>query len=173
MRVLSRVAAWIVFALASASAALAQQGVDFSGRWILVSPSPAPVDVAAAMSVTQPVVRTSPSGTPIPPVYMRLTIEREVGERATTEERFIGADGGDVAFTAEGVTRRRDISVRWDGDALTFDVGSYTGPRRQTGEWREQHEIWSLDGDGRLRVRQETQGSAEAPRTIEATYRRR
>lgn len=63
-------------------------------------------------------------------------------------------------------------TVRWDGNALTFESGKYTGQRSETGMWSERREVWSLEPDGRLRVVITNRGSGDAPTETTVVYRR-
>ena len=63
-------------------------------------------------------------------------------------------------------------AVRWDGNALVFESGSYTGQRPETGVWSERREAWSLDPDDRLRVVVTNRSSGNAPTETTVVYRR-
>jgi hypothetical protein len=52
---------------------------DFSGRWILESPSVPGPDVPRSLALRQPlVVRTTVTGTPMAPAFWTIAIDREL-----------------------------------------------------------------------------------------------
>jgi hypothetical protein len=78
----------------------------------------------------------------------------------------LGADGIPNGPTAHH-------TVKWDGNALVFESGSYTGQRPETGTCAERREIWSLNADGRLRVAITTRSSGDGSKDLTLIYRRR
>jgi len=74
------------------------------------------------------------------------------------------------ALTESGTVPGPIAPLRWDGNALVFESGSYTGQRPETGTWAERHEIWSLDADGRLRVAITTRSSGDGSKDITLMY---
>ena len=148
----------------------AQNGVDFTGRWILKSPSSASAETPRALSVRQSLVTTNVRGEPMRPFFKDITIEREVEGSTPAETYQIGVVGGFVGGLG---TAGSHYAVEWDGNVLVFESGSYTGQRPETGVWTERRETWSLDSDGRLHVAITTRSPNDAPRTVALVYRRR
>jgi hypothetical protein len=166
----------IILSLLAATALAIQDTPDFSGRWVLVSGAPTGDAVARAMVVRQSLVRTNVRGEPITPFFKDIAIEREFAAATRSETLPIGVVGGFVAGIARGATPagpRGHHAVKWDGSALVFEHGTYTGDARQTGTWAERREVWSLEPDGRLRVTITTRSSADASGTVlTLTYHR-
>jgi len=155
------------------------EGVDFTGRWILESPSSASAETPRALTVRQSVATRTVRGEPMKPFFKDITIEREVGAGTHTETHQVGIGGGTICgvVSAGGTARAPDCGnehheVKWDANSLVFETGSYTGPRPETGVWTERREMWSLDSDGRLHVVITTRGSSDAPRTVALVYKR-
>jgi hypothetical protein len=147
-----------------------QDGIDFTGRWIFDSPSPASAETPRALSVRQSLVTTNVRGEPMRPFFKDVTIEREAQGSTRAETYQIGVVGGVVGGLG---TARRHYAVKWDANVLVFESGSYTGQSPQTGAWTERREAWSLDSDGRLHVVITTRSPSDAPRTVALVYRRR
>jgi hypothetical protein len=153
----------------------AQDEPDFSGRWILATPQQSDTDIPLALSVRQTLVRTTVRGDPMEPFFRDITIERQFETGTHSENHLIGVQGGTVSgLRADGSPNGPTAhhAVRWDGNALVFESGSYTGQRSETGVWTERHEIWSLDADGRLRVVITTRSSGDGSKNITLAYRR-
>ncbi len=74
----------------------AQRGIDFSGRWILVSPSAATSDAPRALSVRQSLLTTNVRGEPMPPFFKDITVEREIQGDTRADTYQIGVVGGIV-----------------------------------------------------------------------------
>jgi len=169
--------AHIVTLLALALASTAQSGTDFSGRWLLNSPAPAPDDAARVIVVEQPVTQTNGRGEPMPPAYLQITMHRELASGTTTEMRQIGVTGGVVggvvAATGERIrTPSTYFETRWLDRALIL-VNRVDGPDGpHTGEWSERQETWSLDPDGRLRVEVVAEAHDRPRQTSVCLYRR-
>jgi hypothetical protein len=154
----------------------AQDQPDFSGRWILESPSQTAPDIPRVLSVRQLLVRTNVRGEAMEPFFKDIDIDREFETVTRSETHQIGVMGGVVP----GVRRdgspdgpRRHHAVKWDGNALVFEGGSYTGQTREAGVWTERREVWSLDLDDRLRVTITSRGSGDVSNTVTLVYRRR
>ena len=150
-------------------------GLDFTGRWILESPSQPDPGIPTVLSVRQSLASTNVRGEPMQPFFKDITIERqfETGTRSETHE--IGVIGGTVpGLGADGMTvgPRHHHAVSWDANDLVFASGSYTGANPENGDWTERREVWTLDPDGRLHVVITTR-SAAGPRTVSSVYRRR
>ncbi len=152
----------------------AQDGVDFTGRWILVGSPSASADTPRALSVRQSLTTTNVRGEPMKPFFKDITIEREVEGSTRTETHQIGVEGGVVGGTSGTAESRleRHEWVGWDANTLVFRSGSYTGQRPETGVWTERREEWSLDSGGRLHVAITTRSSADAPTTVAVVYHR-
>lgn len=155
----------------------AQDGVDFTGRWIFESPSSASAETPRALSVRQSLVTTNVRGEPMRPFFKDITIEREVEGSTRAETHQIGVVGGVVGGLTStsgtaGSPGGHHHAVKWDANTLVFERGSYTGQRPETGVWTERREAWSLDSDGRLYVVITTRGSSDAPRTVAVVYQR-
>lgn len=145
----------------------AQIKPDFSGRWILVSPLQSDPDIPSALSVRQTLVHTTIHGDPMEPFFKDIVIDRQFESSTRSETHLIGVVGGVVG--GFGGTHH---GVKWDGNSLVFENGSYTGQRAETGVWTERREIWSLDPDGRLHLVITTSSSADDSRTVTLVYRR-
>ncbi len=143
-----------------------QGGVDFSGRWILVAPSAATSDAPPVLSVRQSLVTTNVRGEPMPPFFKEITVEREVPGGTRAETYQIGVAGGSVRGIGGGTAAppQEHFAVRWEGNVLVFERGSYTGRSPETGVWTERREVWSFDADGRLHVVIESRGSTGSDR---------
>ena len=168
-------ALWVVGLTVLVGASLvAQDGRDFTGRWILESPSRPSPDTPGALSVRQSLVSTNVRGEPMRPFFRDITIEREVEGSTRSETHQIGVTGGVVSAPAAGgkAEPHRHYAVSWDGNALVFDSGSHTGQKPETGVWAERREVWSLDSDGRLHVLITTRTSIDSTKTVALVYRR-
>lgn len=165
----------LILLLLAASAALAQDKPDFSGRWTLVEPARGD-DLARVLVVRQMVVRTNVRGEPMTPYFKEISIEREFASTTRAETHAIGTVGGFVAGVVgagKPAGPRSHYAVKWDGNALVFESGRYTGELRENGEWTERREVWALDPDGRLKVSITRRSLADlAGTTTTHTYRR-
>jgi hypothetical protein len=148
----------------------AQDGIDFTGRWILESPSAASAETPRALSVRQSLVTTNVRGEPMRPFFKDITIEREVEGSTRAETYQIGVVGGVVGGLGGS---GRHYAVKWDANVLVLESGSYTGQIPETGVWTERREAWSLDSDGRLHVVITTRSPTDALRTVALVYRQR
>jgi hypothetical protein len=109
------------------------------------------------------------------PFFREITIDRQYENGTRSETYEIGVVGGVVSGLREDGSPsapRRHHAVKWDGNALVFESGSYTGKVRETGVWHERREVWSLDPNGRLHTVITTRGSAGVPRAVTLVYRR-
>jgi hypothetical protein len=149
----------------------AQQGVDFSGRWVLQS-SGTGSPVAHALTIEQPLTRKNVHGDEIPPAYLRISIRREGEAGGGTETRLIGVIGGSVSGVDPKITRRTHNQTLWEGATLVFVDGSYTGDTPRSGEWTERREVWSLAADGFLTIEISTEGAHTTRQTQRLVYRR-
>lgn len=153
----------------------AQDRPDFSGRWVLATPQPSDAEIPLALSVRQTLVRTTVRGDPMEPFFRDITMERQFETGTRSETHLIGVQGGTVPGlrpdgSPNGPTAHH--AVKWDGNALVFESGSYTGQRPETGTWTERREVWSLDADGRLRVAITMRSSGDGLKDITLMYRR-
>ena len=169
-------ALWVVVLIVLASSSVpAQDSPDFTGRWILESPSQPAPDTPGALSVRQLLVSTNVRGEPMRPFFKDITIEREFESGTRSETHEIGVVGGVLpVLGADGRTSGPNLhhAVRWDANALVFESGSYTGQRPETGVWTERREVWSLDSNDRLHLMITTRSSVDALRTVALVYRR-
>ena len=152
-----------------------QMHPDFSGRWVLESASPTASDVPRALSVRQSLVGTNVRGEPMTPSFKDITIEREVDGLKRSEIYDIGVVGGVVrGRVGDGSSSgpQQHHAVRWDGNTLIFERGSYTGEHPETGVWYERREAWSLRADNRLHVVITSRSASEPPSTHAMVYRR-
>lgn len=149
---------------------------DVSGRWVLESASPAASDVPQALTVRQTLVSTNVAGEPMRSPQGEITIEREVNGRSESARYLVGVVGGVVPGLAPDGSPggpQQHHRVRWDGNTLIFERGSYTGVRPATGVWSEHGEAWALDADNRLHVVVTTRSATEPPSTRSMVYARR
>lgn len=169
-----------VLPLLIAAAVAGQDKPDFSGRWVLENPADSASDIARSLTVRQSIVRTTARGTPMEPFLKDLTVEREFSTGARSESYQIGVVGGVVGGVdrtgragPDGQNRETRFSVRWDGNRLVIETGTYSGPTRESGPYTEHTEVWSLDAESRLvmTVTDRRSGAESSTRTL--TYRRR
>src|SRR5438128_636882 len=81
-------ALWVVVLTVLVGSSLpAQDGPDFTGRWILESPSQPAPDTPMALSVRQSLVSTNVRGEPMRPFFKDITIEREFESYAFGDAR--------------------------------------------------------------------------------------
>jgi len=140
---------------------------DFSGRWTLDAPSPAPADAASVLVVDWQVMRPTIRGESRPLVYLHISVRRE-GPLGTTTVTYMFAMSGGVVGPRIDSTERR---AAWRGDTLTLLTRRAGPDGPHTGEWSERQESWSLDADGRLRVVIEAHDRAQ--QTTVLVYRRK
>ena len=167
---------WSIALIMLATVGVAAQDIpDFSGRWVLATPQQSGTDVPSALSVRQTLVRTTVRGDAMEPFFRDIAIDRQFESRTHSETHLIGVQGGVVPGlraddNPNGPTAHH--AVKWDGHALVFESGRYTGQRPETVMWSERREVWSLDPDGRLRLLITNRSSGDAPRETTVVYRR-
>ena len=169
-----------VVVLLIAAGAAAQDKPDFSGQWVLATPSDSASTVALELIVHQSIVRQSVRGDAITPFFKTLTVERRLPSGVRSESYEIGTEGilGSVAPGGEAPGPKRQspqtrVSVKWNGNRLVIETGSYSGTTRDAGPYREHDEVWSLEAQGRLLITVTDRGSSLGPSTTDLTYRRR
>src|SRR5262245_40618610 len=143
-----RVLVSVSLAAALAVGIAAQDQPDFSGHWILVDPIRPGPDVARALTVHQPIVRTTVRGAPMPPAFLELTVERQLEPGIRTERYMIGTEGGSISG-GPGIDETR-VSVLWRGDRLFIATRHTSGPSRDATATTEHTEEWSFDERNRL-----------------------
>jgi hypothetical protein len=171
---------WLsILSMFVAATVAAQDKPDFSGRWILESPADAGPDVARSLTVRQLVVRTNVYGAPMTPFFKELSVERQFGNDVRTETYQIGIEGGVVGVVSPNRATGPDVnvpqtrfSVRWEENRLVIDIGSYSGPTRESGPYTEHTEVWQLDATGMLILSMTDRGSGIASTTKTLTYRK-
>ena len=167
---------WLIALIALATVGVvAQAEPDFSGRWILTTPQQSKTDTPLALSVRQTLVRTTVRGDTVEPFFRDITIERRFETGSESATHLIGVPGGTVSGLRAGGSPPAPTTyhaVKWDGNALVFESGSYTGRYPETGTWAERREIWSLEGDGRLRVAITRRSSGNGSTAVTLQYRR-
>jgi hypothetical protein len=164
----------VTLVLLAAVTLAAQNKPDFSGRWILVTPRQSDADIPSTLSVRQTLVRTTVQGDPMQPFFSDIAVDRQFESRTQSDTYTIGVQGGVVpGRRADGSPTgpQTRYSVKWEGNSLVFESGSYAAQGPETGVWAERRETWSL-ADGRLRVVVTTRGSADDSRTVTLVYRR-
>jgi hypothetical protein len=166
----------IVLSLVVGATLAAQDKPDFSGRWVLESPSPDAPDIPRVLSVRQSLVRTTVRGDPMTPFFKDIAIDREFESGTRSETHEIGVVGGIVpGVRADGTSNggpRGHHAVTWEGDALVFESGSFTGETSGAGAWTERREVWSLDPKGHLRMVITTRSSSGGAKVVTLVYRR-
>jgi hypothetical protein len=164
----------VTVAVAAAAVLIAQAHPDFSGRWILET-GESVSDVPTVLSVRQSLVRTGARGERLKAPSEGIAIDRGFEQATRSETYQIGVSGGVVSGLGKdggpGGASRHD-AVKWDGNELVFENGTYPADPRETGVWSERREVWTLAPDGRLRVVITTRSSAGAPRSVTLQYRR-
>src|SRR5215510_9387167 len=106
-------------------AVAAQDKPDFSGRWVLVSSSTPDPSAAQTLTVRQTVTRTNVRGGLMQPFFSTLIVKRQFADRATTDTYQIGVQGGIVGGIVGGGIAETRHSVRWEGNRLVIETGSY------------------------------------------------
>jgi hypothetical protein len=149
------------------AAAAPQQGVDFSGRWVLQS-LVAGSEVARVMTVEQPLTRTDVRGIEMPPAYLSISIRREREAGVSAETRRIGMIGG----TAGSMGPSQRTETVWEGNMLVFVDATHTGRTPRSGEWTERREEWSIGADSRLIIDVATEASHTARQSQRLVYAR-
>ena len=107
------------------AAPVAQDRPDFSGTWILVSPSPAPSNAPQTLVVNATFRRQSPRGTPLNPPLVALTVDPRSGTLIRPGNYDVGMTGGVVGgLPGRSPQTSSRFSTKWDGDRLV--AVSYT-----------------------------------------------
>jgi hypothetical protein len=108
------------------------------------------------------------------PSFKDITVARELANGTRSETYQIGIAGGTVPGRPDGSPDglRSHHRVEWEERTLVIENGSYTGPTRESGQWAERREVWSLDPGGRLRLAITTRSSVGASSTVVLVYRR-
>jgi len=160
--------------------AVAQAKPDFSGNWVLVSPSDAAANVAQELTVRQWVERrTSVRGKPVD--FILVTIARQSKSGLRSESYQIGLGRGTVGGVdrtgrgpgPNGEVPGTEVLTKRDGDRLVIESSSYSGATREAGPYTERKEVWSLDAEGALFITTTERSSDVEPWTTNLTYRRR
>ncbi len=164
----------VILTLGPTATVATQDRPDFSGRWVLESASQATADTPRVLSVKQTLVRTNVRGESIKPLFKDIIVDRELESGTRSEAHIIGVVGGVISGEVSGqpTAPRRHHAVRWEGNTLVFESGSYTGHARETGVWTERREVWSLESGGRLRLTVESRSSVGTQSTVTLIYRR-
>jgi hypothetical protein len=151
-----------------------QNEPDFSGEWVLVSAARSDSDAAPMLTVRQTLVRTDALGQPMAPFFSQLIVERKSVDHPRKDTYQLGVHGvrGGISggIVGGGGVQTR-YSVRWEGDRLVIETGSYSGPGRQDGPYSEHTEEWRLDREGLL-ILQLTDRSDKDQTSNTLTYRR-
>ncbi len=148
---------------------------DFSGGWFLDIPITSNPDMARRLVVLQPITHTNVLGEPMKPAFLRITIRRESDSGNGQETRLISVVGGTTpGLATEGlpVGNSSRFETVWRHEVLVFMDQSYGPDGPGTGEWMERREEWSLERDGRLRVKVTAEGWKSTRRVVVYFYRR-
>jgi len=154
------------------AAAAAQDHPDFSGRWQLVDPPRPGPDVARALTVRQPLVSTTAFGTPMPPAYLELTVERQLEQTVHTESYKLGVEGGLFGGGPDGPHQESYFACIWRGDHLFITRGLTSGPTPDVRTTSSHSEDWSFDDRGRLIIVVVDREGDALPTTQTLIYRR-
>ena len=174
------VAALLVLVLLS-GAVVAQDPPDFSGAWVLISPTAAGGSVTE-LNVHQESRYASVNGAQLSRPAVILTITRRSADaRMTRDVVRVGTVGGRVGGVnrdgrgtgPDGQVTRTAESSSWSGTTLVLAKSEHNGPSRTSGPYVERTETWSLDSDGMLLIRVEEQGSNRSPVNETLRYRRK
>jgi hypothetical protein len=147
----------LVIVIGGASAA--QSKPDFSGQWVLASPTDVGLDAAPELVISQAVGTTG----------LVFVVERRTKDGVRSERHRTG-----VRQTVE----RRDGSttvlfVRWDGETLVIQRDSYSGQTAGSRLDRQHQELWSIDPKGMLVMTAADRTAGAEPRTATFVYRKR
>ena len=158
---------WLFVAVSSISLH-AQQGVDFSGSWVLEDGTTVSADIPARLTVQQPIITTTARNAPMAPAFRTITITRHFANYARDETHDIGVIGGVVGgLPGQAVRTSSEWSVRWRGDTLWMEKWNLTAGVVTSSRL----EIWRLDERGRLIVDLAIRDGDKVERRIVA-YRR-
>jgi len=172
----SRIALWlVVVAMCLTTRVAAQARPDFSGNWVLESEPPLATASARAISVSMSLVQTNVRGEPMTPYFKDISVVREFADSTSSDTYLIGFVGGVVGgrTTASSDRLNSHYRVEWEDQALVIENGTYIGTTRESGQWAERREVWSLDAGGRLRVMIATRNSVGTSSEIALLYRRK
>ena len=160
--------AWVFsLSLLAVTVTAPQTQPDFSGRWTLVSPETAAADVARALTVRQPIVRTNVYGAPMEPFFKEISVDRDFGGSKRTDTHRIGVRGGSMSMGPTGPGASTTSYVRWEERQLVIDTG-----RTDDGKFSGRTEVWQLDAAGLLTITVTERATGADSRTTTATYRR-
>ncbi len=151
---------------------------DFSGEWRLESSTPPGAEAPKAMTVMQTIATADVFGKPMTPFFKELLVTREYEAGPRTQTHLIGRHGGRVEGVRPGGAPtplgNTSYGLTWEDRTLAFENRRYTGADSGSGDWDKRREEWSLDQDGRLRVKITTQSSQNpSESTVTHLYRRR
>ena len=162
------IAASIVFAL-NGGVVDAQVGTNFSGTWVMEQRTPATAPLPERLVVEQPLTTTAMRGTPMPPAYLYINVERHFADRVQKDSYQIGIEGGTVGAvvgaTIDPAAIIRDwLSVRWVDGELRMERDTLAA----SGDRTRRVERWRVDEGGRMvisisitqSIRNETQTAA-------------
>ncbi len=170
-----------IFVITISGAGQVSDKPDFSGRWVLVNSTGSAPDVPLALKVRQTIVTKTVRGDPMEPFFKDLVVVRQFKSGARSESYQIGIEGGVVGGVdrtgrgsgPNGQVPRTYFAVRWAGNSLVIDTGSYSGATKESGPYTEHTEVWQLDARGRLVMTVTDRRSGVEPTTRTLTYRRR
>jgi hypothetical protein len=133
--------------------------VDFSGHWRLVDTLAAGPLVPGAMDVSQSWQRDLPV----------VTVARQFSTGTESESYTVGGIEGGVSSSGAHSTSE----TKWDNKRLVIKADHYSGRTRDDGPYTERVEVWSLDGQDKLRVTVRQRESGVEAKPVTVTYRRR
>jgi hypothetical protein len=163
-------ASFFAVVLCGAAPLAAQDKPDFSGSWVLESGAQPVGDIPQALSISQLLARTNVRGEASEPFFKDITVTRLLETSTRSDTYQIGTLGGTLSSEANGIATHYHVS--WEKQALVIERGTHTGPTRESGQWTERREVWSLESDGLLRLVITTRSSSESS-TVMLIYRRR
>jgi hypothetical protein len=145
----------------------AQSKPDFSGYWVVESPRASDPDIPRVLGVRHAKYPRTGGRQSERADLEIVDVERRVPEGVGwTTHQFDLTDGK----LASGDTQVYP-SARWDGVTLLLDNRFTDRHGRTLDDWVERREQWRLES-GRLRINTSVTGSARAPRTVTARYRK-
>ena len=144
---------------------------DFSGEWILATPTAPSADVATVLNVRQPIIDKTVQGTSMPPAYLELMVERRSQKGVQSERYAIGVVSGTVAGTQSTEPESRG-SVNWAGDSLVIATNRWSGSGSSRRLESQRSEAWQFDSESRL-VITITEKTGQRERRTTLRYRRR
>ena len=149
---------WVLASVIGGASA-AQSKPDFSGQWVLASPTDVGSDAAPELAISQAI------GTP----GAILVVVRRSKDGVRSERYRTGV---------RQFVERRDGSntrllVRWDGDTLVIKRDSYSDQAAGSRLDTEHQELWSIDPKGMLVMTVADRSVGAEPRTTTLVYRKR